>query len=58
MEPIEPKVKGEPVAHNKANKADLPLNNLLVGDINSIGVIIKKEPQLSLVVRFSKLKKV
>jgi hypothetical protein len=26
MELMEPKVKGEPVAHNKANKADLPLN--------------------------------
>ena len=44
MKPIEPKVKGEPVAYNKANKADLPLNDLLVGGINSVGVIIKKEP--------------
>jgi hypothetical protein len=58
IEPIEPKVKGEPVAHNKADEADLPLNDLLVGGINSIGVIIKKEPQLSSVVQFSKPKKV
>jgi 6-phosphogluconate dehydrogenase (decarboxylating) len=58
MELIEPKVKGEPVAYNKANEADLPLNNLLIGGVDSIEVIIKKEPQLSLAVRFSKLKKV
>jgi hypothetical protein len=44
MEPMEPKVKGEPVAYNKANEADLLLNNLLVSSINSVGVIIKKEP--------------
>ena len=44
MELIELKVKGEPVAYNKANKADLPLNNLLVSGVNSIRVIIKKEP--------------
>jgi hypothetical protein len=41
---MEPKVKGEPVAYNKANEADLPLNNLLVSSVNSIKVIIKKEP--------------
>jgi hypothetical protein len=44
IELIEPKVKGEPVAYNKANEADLLLNNLLVSSVNSIGVIIKKEP--------------
>jgi hypothetical protein len=44
MEPIEPKVKGEPVAHNEADEADLPLINLSVGGVNSIGVIVKKEP--------------
>jgi hypothetical protein len=44
IEPIKPKVKGEPVAYNKANEADLPLNNLLVSSINSVRVIIKKEP--------------
>ena len=58
IEPMELKVKGEPVAYNKANKADLPLNNLSISGVNSIRVIIKKEPQLSLVVRFSKPKKV
>jgi hypothetical protein len=41
---MEPKVKGEPVAYNKANEADLLLNNLLVSGINSVGVIIKKKP--------------
>jgi hypothetical protein len=41
---MEPKVKGEPVAYNKANKADLLLNNLSISSINSIRVIIKKEP--------------
>ena len=44
IELIEPKVKREPVAYNKANEADLPLNDLLIGGVNSIGVIIKKEP--------------
>jgi hypothetical protein len=44
MELIELKVKGELVAYNKANKANLLLNNLSVSGINSIGVIIKKEP--------------
>ena len=65
IELIEPKVKGEPVVEpvadnkvNKANKVDLPLNSLLVNNINNTKVIIKKEPQLSLVIRFSKLKKV
>jgi hypothetical protein len=65
MEPIEPKVKGKPVVElmadnkvDKANKIDLPLNSLLVNGINNIKVIIKKEPQLSLVIRFSKPKKV
>ena len=62
---IEPKVKGElvvePVADDevdKANKVDLLLDSLLVNGINNIKVIIKKEPQLSLVIRFSKPKKV
>jgi hypothetical protein len=41
---MEPKVKGEPVAYNKADEADLLLNNLSVGGVNSVGVIIKKEP--------------
>jgi hypothetical protein len=41
---MEPKVKGEPVVYNEANKADLPLNNLSISSINSIRVIIKKEP--------------
>jgi hypothetical protein len=41
---MEPKVKGEPVAYNKANEADLLFNNLSVSSINSIRVIIKKEP--------------
>jgi hypothetical protein len=49
-------VKGKPV--NKANNTDLLLNNPLISGINNIKVIIKKEPQLSLVVRFSKPKKV
>jgi hypothetical protein len=44
MELMEPKVKGEPVVYNEANEADLLLNNLLVGGVNSVGVIIKKEP--------------
>ena len=51
IEPIEPKVKGEPVVElvaddkvNKANKVDLLLNSLLVNSINNIKVIIKKEP--------------
>jgi hypothetical protein len=47
-EVIEPKVKGEPIIDNKVVKADevdLPLNNyLLISGINSVGVIIKKEP--------------
>jgi 6-phosphogluconate dehydrogenase (decarboxylating) len=54
---IEPKVKGElvvePVADNKVNKAnkvDLLLNSLLINGINNIKVIIKKKPQLSLVI--------
>jgi hypothetical protein len=41
---MELKVKGEPVADNKANEADLPLNDLLVSSIDSVGVIIKKKP--------------
>jgi hypothetical protein len=44
MEPMEPKVKGESVVYNKADKADLLLNNLSVSGVNSVGVIIKKEP--------------
>ena len=36
----------------------MPLNNLLISGVDSVGVIIKKEPQLSLAVRFSKPKKV
>jgi 6-phosphogluconate dehydrogenase (decarboxylating) len=54
---IEPKVKGEPVVEpvadnkvNKANKVDLLLNSLLINGINNIKVIIKKKPQLSLVI--------
>jgi hypothetical protein len=54
---IEPKVKGEPVVKpvadnkvNKANKVNLLLNNLLVNSINNTKVIIKKKPQLSLVI--------
>jgi hypothetical protein len=43
---------------NKVNNMDLLFNNLLINSINNIKVIIKKKPQLSLVVRFSKLKKV
>jgi hypothetical protein len=43
MELIELKVKEELVVYNKANKADLLLNKLLVSGINSVGVIIKKE---------------
>jgi hypothetical protein len=54
MEPIV--VKEEPV--NKANNTDLPLNNPLISGINNAKVIIKKEPQLSSVIQFSKLKKV
>jgi len=51
----------EPVADdkvNKANKVDLPLNSLSVNSINNTKVIIKKKPRLSLVIQFSKLKKV
>jgi hypothetical protein len=44
IELMEPKVKGEPVVYNKADEADLLLNNLLVGGVNSVGVIIKKKP--------------
>jgi hypothetical protein len=65
IEPMEPKVKGEPVVEpvaddevDKANEVDLPLNSLLVDGIDNIKVIIKKEPQLSLAIRFSKPKKV
>ena len=61
IELIELKVKGELVANNKVNKAnkvDLLLNNLLVNSINNTKVIIKKKPRLSLVIQFSKLKKV
>jgi hypothetical protein len=58
---IEPKLKGELMADNKVNKAnevDLPLNNLLVGGVNNIKIIIKTETQLSLAIRFSKPKMV
>jgi hypothetical protein len=61
IELMELKVKGELVVDNEVNKAnevDLPLDNLLVGSINNIKVIVKKEPRLSLVIRFSKPKKV
>jgi hypothetical protein len=44
IKPMELKVKGELVAHNKADEADLPLNNLSVSGVNSVRVIIKKEP--------------
>jgi hypothetical protein len=40
MEPIV--VKGELV--DKANNMDLLLNNLLVGGIDNVKVIVKKEP--------------
>jgi hypothetical protein len=44
---IELKVKEEPVADNKVNKAnevDLLLNSLLINSINNIKIIIKKKP--------------
>ena len=47
IELMELKVKGELVADDevdKADKADLLLNNLLVSGVDNIGVIIKKEP--------------
>jgi 6-phosphogluconate dehydrogenase (decarboxylating) len=43
---IELKLKGELVVDNKVNKAnkvDLPLNNLLVSSVNNIKIIIKTE---------------
>jgi hypothetical protein len=65
MEPMEPKVKGEPVVEpvadnevDKANEVDLPLDSLSVDGIDNTKVIIKKEPQLSSAIRFSKPKKV
>ena len=61
MESTEPKVEEEPVANaevNKANEVDLPLDNLSVGRIDNTNAIIKKEPQLSSAIRFSKPKKV
>ena len=53
IELIELKVKGELVANNKVNKAnkvDLPLDNLSISSINNTKVIIKKEPRLSLAI--------
>jgi len=61
MESTEPKVEEEPVANaevSKANEVDLPLDNLSVGRIDNTNAIIKKEPQLSSAIRFSKPKKV
>ena len=61
IELMESKVKGELVADDEVNKADevdLPLDNLSVGSIDNIKVIVKKEPRLSSAIRFSKLKKV
>jgi hypothetical protein len=43
---IEPKLKEELIVNNKVNKAnkvDLPLNNLLVGGVNNTKIIIKTE---------------
>jgi len=50
---IEPKLKGELVADNKVNKAnkvDLPLNNLLISGVNNTKIIIKTETQLLLAI--------
>jgi hypothetical protein len=35
---------------DKANDMDLLLNNLLINSINNIKIIIKKKPQLSLII--------
>jgi hypothetical protein len=61
IESIELKVKKEPVINtkvNKINKIDLLLDNLSIDKIDNINIIIKKELQLSSVIRFFKLKKV
>jgi 6-phosphogluconate dehydrogenase (decarboxylating) len=58
---IELKLKGELVADdkvNKANKVDLPLNNLLVNNVNNTKIIIKTKTQLLLAIQFSKPKMV
>ena len=58
---IKSKVKRELITNiiiNKINKVDLPFNNLLINSINKRNIIIKKELQLFLTIRFFKLKKV